>query len=119
MENETLQALLKLKSALDEDPRVLALAASEKALGDSEEARALKAKVDEASEAYSFNLNHFGEESEATKSSLHELFLAKKALDENPVARQYNSDYAAVRKLYGEIDSRLIGPYRASKRCKA
>ena len=119
MENETIQALLNLRSAVDSDPRVLQLSKSEEALNASEEVRSLKAKVDEASERYSFEVSHFGEESESAKSSLHELFLAKKALDEHPLSRQYNADYSIVRKLYGQIDSELIGPYRSQRRCEA
>lgn len=118
MENQTIQALLDLRSALDNDPRILQLAKSEEALSASEEITSLKKVVDEASERYSFDVSHFGEESENAKASLHELFLAKKSLDEHPLSRQYNADYSVVRKLYGQIDSELIGPYRAHRRCE-
>ena len=117
MEASTREILLSLASALSSDSRNLALSKAEKALEESEEVRELSRKTKEAYEAYGYSADHFGLESEETKKKQHELYLAKKALDEHPLSQEYNARFALVRRLYAEVDAILIGPYREKRVC--
>ena len=51
------------------------------------------------------------------KKHLHELYLAKKELDEYPLSQQYQKAYYAVRRLYAELDEILFGPYQYHLSC--
>ncbi|MCR5491654.1 MAG: YlbF family regulator [Bacilli bacterium] len=117
MEEKTLNALMNLREALRLDPRIAELSMREEELNASDEVKELRKKVDEANENYSFAVNHYGESNNMSKEALHSLYLAKKSLGEHPLSRRYNEAYSTVRKLYDEIDMRLLGAYRARRNC--
>ena len=117
MEAKTHEILTLLQAALSEDPRSVALETAEEALENSEEVRALSNKAKLAYEEFGYAQDHFGLESPITKERQHDLYLAKKALDEHPLSRDYAKKYALVRSLYAEIDALLIGPYRDKRVC--
>ena len=118
MELTSLSAIETLRAALAEDPRVLALSEAEANLNSDPEVPLLKVTVQQAEERYEEVLRHYDESSSEAKEALHELFLAKKALDELPVCREYNKCFGEVRRLYEEIDARVLGPFRSIPRCK-
>ena len=117
MESSTLKTLTLLKEALAADPRSLALKQVEKDLEGSEEIRLLSNKAKEAMEELAYAQGHYGPNSPLSKDKQRELYLAKKALDEHPLSREYSKRYAIIRSLYGEIDALLIGPYREKRVC--
>ena len=118
MEVLTVNLLNELREALNADPRVLALSEAEASLSSDEEANAKKTLADKAEEEYENAIKLHGQDSPEAKAALHDLYLAKKALDELPVSRQYNKCYQEVRRLYDEIDGRVLGPFRSLPRCK-
>ena len=118
MEELTANLLNELREALASDQRVLALSEAEQALSSDEEARNKKLLADQAEEAYENAMKLHGQDSPEAKEALHELYLAKKALDELPVSLQYNKCFQEVRRLYDEIDGRVLGPFRSLPRCK-
>lgn len=117
METITVKYLSALKEALASDPRSIALKEIEKQLEESEEVRLLSNKAKEAMEELGYAQEHFGVDSPFSKEKQKELYLAKKALDEHPLSREYTKRYAIIRSLYGEIDALLIGPYRDKRVC--
>ncbi len=118
MEVLTVNLLNELREALASDQRVLALSEAESALSSNEEAKAKKLLADKAEETYEEAMKLHGQDSAEAKAALHDLYLAKKALDELPVSVQYNKCFQEVRRLYDEIDSRVLGPFRSLPRCK-
>ncbi|MCR5078625.1 MAG: hypothetical protein K6B65_01715 [Bacilli bacterium] len=118
MEERTRELLYVLSSLLESDARCLALKEAEVRLNESDEVRSLSSITKAKMESYAYNKDHFGENSELTKSSLHELYLAKKALDEHPLSKDYQRKYAIVRRLYDELDLILISPFREPLQCE-
>jgi hypothetical protein len=117
MQEKTLQALSKLSALLKEDPRVLRLEKAEKEATLSEEVRSLSTSMQEKADAYVDARSHYGEEGALTLAAQKELYLAKKALDSNPLAWEYSQAYAVIRRLYADIDSVIYGPYREKRKC--
>ncbi len=112
MEATLLNALDSLKAALDQDPRVRALAESEDQMSRSPEVRRLAERKDAAQTAYEDVVARFGVRAAATLAAQKALYEAKKALDEEPLVQRYNAAYSEVRDLYMAIDDTLFGPYR-------
>ena len=117
MEEALRETLLILAAAIKEDPRLLALDEIDSRLSKSEEVAELSEKAKEKVVDYAYNRDHFGEASELTKASQHEAYLAKKALDEHPLSKEYQAKYRPVRELYAEIDYIILSPYRDKPRC--
>ena len=118
MNESTREILYTLSSLILEDPRLISLKEAEERLNESEEVATLSNLTKRKMETYAYNRDHFGENSELTKDSLHELYLAKKKLDEHPLSLDYQRKYSVVRKLYDELDSMLISPFREPLRCE-
>lgn len=120
MKEQTRRALSALRTALKEDSRILELDRLDAGLSSYPEILALSQKMKEVGERYYEISKRKGNEDEETRAAQHELYLAKKALDEAPEAREYMKQYAVVRRLYAEIDGILFGPYRiATRNCHA
>ena len=68
-------------------------------------------------EGYANSLYFGQDDPEKTPPAQHELYLAKKELDEYPLSQQYQKAYYAVRRLYAELDEILFGPYQYHLSC--
>lgn len=102
---------------LESDPRTLSVEEMEKELNGSEEVASLSTKAKAALEEFALAKDRYGPEDDIVKARLHDLYLAKKALDEHPLSIEYNCRYVALRRLYAEIDEILLGQYRVSGCC--
>ena len=118
MEEGTRIALEELREALADDLRLKKLEEAERKLNASEEVASLSQKAKEALSAYAYNRDHFGSVNELTRSAQHEAYLAKKALDEHPLSKEYNAAFKEVRILYDELDGILLSPYREKLNCR-
>ncbi|MCR5185332.1 MAG: YlbF family regulator [Bacilli bacterium] len=108
MNEEILLSANKLKEALKNDERIIALNAIEKKMMESEEVMALSYQKDVAADKYNDMLRIYKENSEEVTSSLKELAEAKKKLEEHPLVREYLKAYQKVRLLYEEINQTLF-----------
>ena len=106
--NDIYQLSYELKDMLSQDERVLLLNKLEKEMTINEEAMKLAYQKDLAVSNYSDMLNHFDENSEEIKAAHHQMFLAKDALDNHPLVRDYLNAYKKVRELYFEINDILF-----------
>ena len=104
-----------INSELNNNPDVILLNKLEKELNDSYEVYTLSNKKDEALEKYLSNKEALGEDSEITKQSLKELSLAKEALNNHPLVKEYLSVYSRVRDLYLEINNILLDDFRKGR----
>ncbi len=105
--------LFSLSEALEKDERVLSCREKEKSLEKDEEAKKLSLEVQAKSSIYEENRNHFGVNSPEAEESLHQLYLAKKKLDELPSSLEYTSSFIKMRDLYDQIDALLFGDFRS------
>ncbi len=117
MNERTYSALLKLKEAIQKDPRLTSLKEAEKALNDDPAAIKLSKEKDALTEAYEDALFHYGENSEVTKAAWHNLYIRKKELDELPSSESYRKAYAPLAQIYRELDLILFSPYREKGKC--
>ena len=117
MEKRTLLALSALLEAISLDPRMKALEEEEARLSKAEDFLVLTKEKDAKAERFEETRRYFGEESDAAKQALHELYLAKKAMDEHPLALAYETHYKEVRLLFDEMDRILFGPFKGKARC--
>jgi hypothetical protein len=115
MKSATTRALSALRQGLKEDPRIVELDRLDAELSSYPEILSLSAKMKEAGERYYELTKTKGNEAEETRLAQHELYLAKKALDEAPEAMEYRNQYAVIRRLYAEIDGILFGPFRPGR----
>ena len=113
---ELYQKVDELKNALINDERIIKLQEAEKKMNESKEVQILSYKKDIAISNYSDALNHFSKDSEEIKQYQKELHLAKKALDEHPLVKDYLSCYIKVRDLYNEINDILFSNLRENLR---
>jgi hypothetical protein len=112
MEKELEESLLILANALKSDPRVVKLDQLEKRLMVDPAVLELSKHKDAAEQAYSLVLSYANEKSPEALAAQKQLYLAKKALDENPLVREYNAAYIVVRDLYMALDDILYAPFR-------
>lgn len=117
MEKKTLSALNALLTAVAEDPRLLALSEDEQRLSEDEEFVRLSHEKDAKADSFEETRRHYGGESEEAKKALHELYLAKKSMDEHPLARTYESHYKQVRELFDEMDRIVFDCFRGKPNC--
>ena len=101
----------ELKELLANDERVILLDKLEKEMNDNEEVMALAYKKDVAATKYSDVLSHFSDDSEEAKKALKELSIAKEALNNHPLVKQYLKAYADVRDLYLQINEVLFSNF--------
>ena len=118
MDNKLRETLNTLSDALKEDPRLKELAEKDQALNASEEVHLLSEKAKDALSEFAYNKDHFGEGHELTLKAQRNAYLAKKALDEHPLSKEYNASYKKVRELYDAMDRLLLAPYREKVSCR-
>lgn len=112
MEKALANAVNELKIAMNEDSRIKALEVREKAMMENEEVLLLMANKDRAEREYEDVLSYSSKDEEKTKVAQHNLYLAKKKLDEHPLVKEYMVSYSEVRNLYSRIDDILFSSYR-------
>ena len=117
MNKLTLESVFALRQAMEIDPAELRLKEAENALNSSEEIQKLSQEVKKALSEYDFALSHFGEESPQVQTAQRALYLAKKELDEHPLAMAYSQAFSEIRKRDAEIDAILFAPFRLRVVC--
>ncbi len=117
MNLETLEALNRLKSAFEEDPRRKKLLQAEKEMESDPEAKRLTKKKDLLTEEYEQARFRYGENSEQAKSAWRSLYLIKKELDELPVCEAYRKAYAPMALLCRQMDTILFDSFRDETDC--
>lgn len=115
MEIELLNSLYELKSALENDPRVLRLKELDKLLNENEEVMALAYRKDNANREYEDALRFFKEDSPEVKEKQRLLYEAKYNLDVHPLVKEYNQAYKEVRLLYEEVNKELFKDFGDKK----
>ena len=111
----TRASLTLLRETIENDPRSRLLDEKEALLSSSEEVEILSKNAKEKAEEYAKAMKVEDEEGKArTTKAFHE---AKKALDEHPLCRDYQTAYSEVRRLLSEIESILFASYRDHVRC--
>ena len=104
MTEEILSKVYALKEALNNNEAIINLKNANEELENSDEAKILSYKMDQASTYYSDILKIYSIDSTEAKKAQKNLYLAKKALDELEVVRRYNSAYKAAKMLYNEVN---------------
>ena len=117
MKEATLQKLLLLKKAIDEDKRIKTLDALEEKISSSKEIASLSKEMKNKAEVYANSLYFDGSDSNATPTAQKELYKAKLALDTNPLAKEYNDAYKDVRRLLSLVDTCLFAKYSLNVSC--
>ena len=117
MKAVTLRRLMDLRSAMDEDPRVLALAEAEKALMADPALAPLLEEKEAAQTAYLSARLEYGENDEKTFACQKRLYQAKLALDLHPSAKEYSLRFAEVNGMLRNVDAILFGDFREPLRC--
>jgi hypothetical protein len=112
VEKELLRSLTELREALKNDPRIQKLDSLEKRIAEDSFVVSLSKAKEAAENRYEDRLAFQKASSEECQCLQKELYLAKKALDENPLVREYNAAFTAVRDLYMAIDDILFRDYR-------
>lgn len=108
MRNETYQAIIDLKENIKSSEAYITLLEKEKVMENNEEVISLAYQVDIASSEYSEILKHFKEGSHEEKEARHKLYVAKKALDEHPLVKDYLAAYQRLRIMLEEINDILF-----------
>lgn len=99
------------------DPRCLFLKQEEAKMAADPEAIALSKTKDERSADYEKAAYTYGENAPEAKEAWHELYLAKKKLDECPSCISYEKAYARLAPIYREIDDILFSDFREKPHC--
>ena len=108
MDERISELTYQLKEQLKNDPCIIALNDSEKAMNESEEVMALSYKKDRALDYYNEMLRFFADDSPATIKARQELADAKKELESHPLVRDYLNKYQQVRLLFEQINEKLF-----------
>ena len=108
-------ALEELKSALDDDPRLVSIKKAEALCMESEEVLALSKAKDAAQEAYSSLIGKRPSGDEELLMAEKNLFESKLALDTHPLVKDYSEKYSIVRDLYMQIDDMLFSSFRGKR----
>lgn len=116
MNESLLLKLQNLKSAIENDERVLNLKKIEKEMNDSEEVQVLAYKKDMMAISFEDCLKHYGENSNETREAQKSLYEAKLALDEHTLVKKYNEAYKEVRILYNKINKELFEDFSKKNR---
>lgn len=112
MEEFIVNAIDSLAKALKADPRIKKLDAIEAKLSSSSDLVEKEKRLRAEEESYSFCLSYSKNDKKKLESAEKSLYLAKKNLDEDPLAIEYSDAYIAVRDLYMEIDDIIFSPFR-------
>lgn len=108
MDERITELTFELKEQLKNDPRIIALNESEKAMNESEEVMALSYRKDCALDYYNQTLKYFSDDSVAATKARQDLAKAKKELDSHPLVRDYLQKYQQVRLLFEQINEKLF-----------
>ena len=108
MDEKVLSLTYQLKSALDNDPRVILLNKLEQEMNNNEEVMALSYRKDMALDRYNEMVKYFKDDSEEVVKARRLLAEAKKELESHPLVREYLSAYQQVRLLYEHINETLF-----------
>lgn len=108
MERDIYLEAENLQKIIQNDPRIKKLNELEKKMEEDKEVILLAYQKDVATTEYSDILNIYDRENEIAKKYQHNLYLAKKALDEHPLVQQYLKAYKEVRELYSSINEILF-----------
>lgn len=114
MNQEIYDILMQLKTLLNDDSRIKHLIKANENLENSDEAKILSFKMDNALREYNDILKIYPLESDEAKKYQHNLFLAKKELDKLDVVKRYNKAYKEVRELYKYINEEIFMPLSPS-----
>ena len=108
MDEKITELTFELKEQLKNDPRIIALNESEKAMNESEEVMALSYRKDCALDYYNQTLKYFSDDSVAATKARQDLALTKKNLESHPLVRDYLAKYQEVRLLFEKINQSLF-----------
>ena len=117
MNESLLNALNKLKEAINNDPRILKLNELDEQLNKNEEVMKLAYLKDMALVSYEDALKHFKEGSKEVSEAQKRLYEAKLSLDNHPLVKQYNEAYKEVRLIYGKINDTLFAKFKTKQGC--
>lgn len=112
MNDSVFEIAYKLKDCIDNSLEVQNLKKAEEEMENCEEVMALSYRYSVAQTEYSDLLKIYSQDSDECKASQHKLYLAKKALDEHPLVKNYLKCYQVVRHMYEQIDKTLFSKYR-------
>ena len=114
MEEKIILLSEKLKEAIGNDPRYIALNEAEKKMNEDKEVQSLAVAKEKALNEYNDILRHFDRESDTAKKYQKALYEAKKELEEHPLVKDYLVKYQQVRILYEQINSILFSDLNSS-----
>lgn len=117
MNDSLINSLNKLKTAIENDPRVLKLNELDKKINENEEVMKLAYQKDMALVSYEDSLKHFKEDSATVSEAQKRLYEAKLSLDNHPLVKEYNLAYKEVRLMYEKINKTLFEKFQTKKRC--
>lgn len=112
MNDKLLKSLYELKNAIDNDGRMKNLLRIEKEMENNEEVILLARIKDNINDRYNDLLKIYDEKDERVTKVQEELYVAKKALDEHPLVKEYLKAYKEVRLMYEKVDETLIKPFK-------
>ena len=108
MDEKILSLSYQLKTALENDERVVLLNKLEQKMSSNEEVMALSYRKDMALDRYNEMCKFFKDDSEEVIKARKLLAEAKKELESHPLVREYLSAYQQVRLLYEHINETLF-----------
>ena len=114
MEEKIILLSEKLKEAIGNDPRYIALNEAEKKMNEDKEVQSLAFAKEKALNEYNDILRHFDRESDTAKKYQKALYVAKKQLEEHPLVKDYLVKYQQVRILNEQINSILFSDLNSS-----
>lgn len=101
----------ELKNEIENSPEVKELNRLNSLLEKNDEVMKLCYRKDMAVTNYEDALKHFGEKSEEVKNAQKALYQAKLDLDSNELVKNYNKQFALVRKMYDRINEEIFNPF--------
>ena len=108
MDEKISELTYQLKEQLNNDPRIIALNASEKKMNESEEVMGLSYRKDVALDHYNEMLKYYSDNSPEVVKARQDLAKAKKELESHPLVREYLSNYQQVRLLFEQVNESLF-----------
>ena len=119
MDEKLMVQAYKLKEALENDERVLALSKAEKLMENDEDVMRLSYRFSLANDNYNEILRHFPLDSDEARKAQKELYEAKKNLDAHPLVSDYLKKYQQVRLMYKQVDEVIFNKFNNKHYCKS
>lgn len=119
MDEKLMVQAYKLKDALENDERVLALSKAEKLMENDEDVMRLSYRFSLANDNYNEILRHFPLDSDEARKAQKELYEAKKNLDAHPLVSDYLKKYQQVRLMYEQVDKVIFNKFNNKPDCKS